>query len=328
MLGALPKGDWNGLTVLHTAASRVGALDFGFVPGAGGLDAQQMAKAGAHDVVFLVGADEISASSRGAFVVYIGSHGDARRPPRRRRPAGRGLYRESRDLCQHRRPRPAWPTAPPSRRARPARTGRFSAPFRRRWANPCPSTAEPSCAPGSMRRAPGFGHIDAIPGPTPAELASLPGGELGAAPSAPPIADFYLTNPIAPRLARPWPNARRSPSRGAPRKRRNEETSMIGPPALHSPDRRLKSLVLLVVVPGAASPIIILRRPQSLGGGAAAARTQRRRPVRPAAELRRHVQVPVQGNDHPDGANKGVFLIAPMVTFDPGACRLGGDPVR
>ena len=34
-----------------------------------------MAKAGAQDVVFLVGADEISVEP-GAFVVYIGSHGD------------------------------------------------------------------------------------------------------------------------------------------------------------------------------------------------------------------------------------------------------------
>jgi NADH-quinone oxidoreductase subunit G len=69
------KGDWNGFSVLHSAASRVGALDLGFVPGKGGMTAAQMAKAGALDVAFLLGADEIDIDT-GAFVVYIGSHGD------------------------------------------------------------------------------------------------------------------------------------------------------------------------------------------------------------------------------------------------------------
>ena len=50
--------------MLHTAASRVGALDIGFVPAAGGLSATQMAKAGALDVVFLLGADEIDDRAR------------------------------------------------------------------------------------------------------------------------------------------------------------------------------------------------------------------------------------------------------------------------
>jgi len=67
--------DWNGFSVLHTAAARVGALDVGFVPGEGGLSAQQMAAAGALDVVYLLGADEISIAP-GAFVIYQGSHGD------------------------------------------------------------------------------------------------------------------------------------------------------------------------------------------------------------------------------------------------------------
>ena len=48
-LGAVKDG-WNGFCVLHTAASRVGALDLGFVPGEGGLSARQMAAAGALDV--------------------------------------------------------------------------------------------------------------------------------------------------------------------------------------------------------------------------------------------------------------------------------------
>jgi NADH-quinone oxidoreductase subunit G len=79
-LGAV-REDWIGLGVLHTAASRVGGLDIGFVPGPGGLAAAGMAAAaaarGALDVLFLLGADEIVVPPEGAFVVYIGTHGDA-----------------------------------------------------------------------------------------------------------------------------------------------------------------------------------------------------------------------------------------------------------
>jgi NADH-quinone oxidoreductase subunit G len=73
-LGAV-KANWNGYGVLHSAASRVGALDLGFVPGEGGLNARQMAAFGTLDVLFLLGVDEIDIAP-GAFVVYIGTHGD------------------------------------------------------------------------------------------------------------------------------------------------------------------------------------------------------------------------------------------------------------
>jgi NADH-quinone oxidoreductase subunit G len=73
-LGVIKDG-WNGFNVLHNAASRVGGLDIGLVPGEGGLDALAMAKAGAGDLVFNLGADEIDIEA-GAFVVYIGTHGD------------------------------------------------------------------------------------------------------------------------------------------------------------------------------------------------------------------------------------------------------------
>lgn len=72
-IGAVKEG-WNGFSVLHTAASRVGALDLGLVPGEGGLTAQAMAKGGV-DVVFNLGADEIDVAP-GAFVIYQGTHGD------------------------------------------------------------------------------------------------------------------------------------------------------------------------------------------------------------------------------------------------------------
>jgi NADH-quinone oxidoreductase subunit G len=69
--------DWHGFNVLHTAASRVGALDLGFVPGPGaaGLDGMM---GGGVDVLWLLGADEFDTSRIGAntFVVYQGHHGD------------------------------------------------------------------------------------------------------------------------------------------------------------------------------------------------------------------------------------------------------------
>ena len=72
---------WNGLALLHNAAGRVGGLDIGFVPHAGGVcsaDQIGLAGKGALDVLFLLGADEYDMSATGkAFVVYVGTHGDA-----------------------------------------------------------------------------------------------------------------------------------------------------------------------------------------------------------------------------------------------------------
>jgi NADH-quinone oxidoreductase subunit G len=68
--------EWNGFAVLHTAAARVGGLDLGFVPGKGGRTAAEML--GQTEVLFLLGADELDMKKIGsAFVVYIGTHGDA-----------------------------------------------------------------------------------------------------------------------------------------------------------------------------------------------------------------------------------------------------------
>lgn len=77
--GVVAEG-WNGFSVLHTAASRVGGLDIGFVPEDGGLTTSQMlAAAGKGELLtlFLAGADEIDLEAIGsAFVVYVGTHGD------------------------------------------------------------------------------------------------------------------------------------------------------------------------------------------------------------------------------------------------------------
>jgi NADH-quinone oxidoreductase subunit G len=77
----LVREDWNGFNMLHTAAARVGGLDIGFVPGAGGRDVKGIIEGAENeviDVVYLLGADEIDTNRLGkAFVIYQGHHGDA-----------------------------------------------------------------------------------------------------------------------------------------------------------------------------------------------------------------------------------------------------------
>jgi NADH-quinone oxidoreductase subunit G len=77
----LVRDGWNGFNVLQTAASRVGGLDLGFLPGEGGRDVAgilQGASEGAIKLVYLLGADEIDMTPlERAFVIYQGHHGDA-----------------------------------------------------------------------------------------------------------------------------------------------------------------------------------------------------------------------------------------------------------
>ncbi|HEX8061983.1 MAG TPA: NADH-quinone oxidoreductase subunit NuoG [Allosphingosinicella sp.] len=64
-----------GFGLLHTAASRVGALDLGFVTD-GGMDTLRSRAAGLA-ALFLLGADEVDTSAfADTFTVYIGTHGD------------------------------------------------------------------------------------------------------------------------------------------------------------------------------------------------------------------------------------------------------------
>ncbi len=80
-LGCIKDG-WNGFNVLHNAASRVGALDIGFVPGKGGKDFRDIiagTKDGSIKALYLLGADEFSAKAATGwqtFVIYQGHHGD------------------------------------------------------------------------------------------------------------------------------------------------------------------------------------------------------------------------------------------------------------
>ncbi len=74
------KDGWNGFNILHSAASRVGGLDLGFLPESGGKDTCGIIEAcekGEIDLVYLLGADEIDFDRLGnAAVIYQGHHGD------------------------------------------------------------------------------------------------------------------------------------------------------------------------------------------------------------------------------------------------------------
>ncbi|MCW8952943.1 MAG: NADH-quinone oxidoreductase subunit NuoG [Rhodospirillales bacterium] len=79
-LGMIKDG-WNGFNVLHTAASRVGGMETGFVPANNGRDIDGIldgASKGEVEAIYLLGADEIDMARLGkAFVIYQGHHGDA-----------------------------------------------------------------------------------------------------------------------------------------------------------------------------------------------------------------------------------------------------------
>jgi NADH-quinone oxidoreductase subunit G len=191
------KNDWNGFSVLHTVASRVGALDIGFVPGAKGLNAAAMAQPGALDVLFLLGADEIDVSP-GAFVVYIGTHGDAGAHradvilPGAAYPEKSGLYVNTEGRVQMAN-RAAFP--PGEAREDWAILRALSDALHRKL---------PYDSLGQLRRAifaayPHLQRLDQIApsdGGTIRKLAEM-GGTPEPAPFRSPVEDFYLTNPIA-----------------------------------------------------------------------------------------------------------------------------------
>ena len=74
------REDWNGFNLLQYAASRVGALDLGFVPAKSGKDMAGIIQGIAKKeikFVYLLGVDEIDMKYFGeTFVVYQGHHGD------------------------------------------------------------------------------------------------------------------------------------------------------------------------------------------------------------------------------------------------------------
>jgi NADH-quinone oxidoreductase subunit G len=196
------------LAVLHTAAARVGGLDLGFVPAAGASSADRDACEGHSTCCSCSAPTRYDFSKKAPSSVYIGTHGDAG-APRRRHPAGCRLHREVGHLRQHRGPR----AARQPRRLRagrgPRRLGDPARALAMCSARSCRSIRSCSCARSSMP------STRTWRGSTRSGLADL--SDLRRSWRAPmtksatfasPIADFYLTNPIA-RASASWPNARR-----------------------------------------------------------------------------------------------------------------------
>lgn len=174
------------LLILHTAASRVGAMDIGAVAPNGMEDV-----AGA-DVIYNLGSDEVDIAA-GPFVIYQGSHGD------------RGAHRA--DIIF---PAAAYTEEPGlfvNTEGRPQLAQRASfAPgeAKENWAILRALSAEleatlPFDSITALRKAlvkevPHLGNTDEVPEN---EWQALPTGELGKAGFAPAVTDFYLTNPIS-----------------------------------------------------------------------------------------------------------------------------------
>ena len=188
---------WN---VLHTAASRVGGLDLGFVPGPGGKTARQLVAKGGADVLFLLGADEIDLTASKAFTVYLGTHGDrgAHRAdvvlPGAAYTEKNGIYVNTEGRVQL-----------GQRAVFPKGEGREDWAILRalseRLGKTLPYDTLDQLRAKLFADHPSFGRIDHVDGPAAAaglDLGKLGRkGELADAPFESAVADFYLTNPIA-----------------------------------------------------------------------------------------------------------------------------------
>jgi NADH-quinone oxidoreductase subunit G len=200
--GSPAEGGWSGFNVLHTAASRVAALDLKFVQGrdmAGILDG---ASKGEIDFVYLLGADEFDTARLGkAFVVYQGTHGDAGAHradvilPGAAYTEKEGLYANFEGRVQ-RAKRAAFP--PGEAKEDWAILRALSDVLGRRL----PYDDRDALRRAVLADAPhfaAFNEAPAHPGADPAIWGSI--GSVGPidakAPLASPVTDFYLTNPIA-----------------------------------------------------------------------------------------------------------------------------------
>ncbi|MBW8300080.1 MAG: NADH-quinone oxidoreductase subunit NuoG [Hydrogenophaga sp.] len=195
-VGAVSE-EWNGFAVLHTAASRVGGLDLGFVPGEGGVAAADMLAS--MDVLFLLGADELEFTRKAAkFTVYIGSHGD------------NGAHNADVILpgATYTEKSGTWVNTE-GRVQMGNRAGFAPGDAREDWAiiralSDVLGKKLPYDSLGALRAKlyadyPHFAALDEIAPGTGAEIAALAkkAGKMTKSAFASPVKDFYLTNPIA-----------------------------------------------------------------------------------------------------------------------------------
>jgi NADH-quinone oxidoreductase subunit G len=193
------KDGWNGWNVLHTAAGRIAGLDMGFLPGEGGKGASQMVQKGALDVLLLLGADEIELSKSDAFVVYLGTHGDAGAHradvilPGAAYTEKAGLYVNTEGRVQ-RGERAVFP------KGEAREDWAILRALSERLGAKLPYDSLEQLRAKLFADHPTFGQIDYAPGATPTsfDLSTLgSAGQLSDAPLSSPIKAFHLTNPIA-----------------------------------------------------------------------------------------------------------------------------------
>jgi len=195
-VGALKDG-WNGFGVLHHYASRVGALDIGFAPSDAGLSASQMTAFGTVDVLFLLGADNVTPAD-GTFVVYIGTHGD------------KGAHRADVILPGAAYTEKSGIFVNTEGRAQIAnRAGFPPGDAREDWAiiralselvgRKLGYDSLTALRQAMFARTPHLMRLDQIAPGSADDVRKLGGGDRGLerAPFTSPVADFYLTNPIA-----------------------------------------------------------------------------------------------------------------------------------
>jgi NADH-quinone oxidoreductase subunit G len=174
------------LLVLHTAASRVGAMDIG-ASNEGGIDAALAA-----EVIYNLGADEVEIPA-GAFVIYQGSHGD-RGAHRADVILPGAAYTEENGLFVNTEGRPQLAM----------RAGFAPGEAKENWAILRALSAELGAAlpfdslaqlrQKLVKAVPHLAKIDEVPENDWHPLATVP---LGSGGFTPAITDFYLTNPIA-----------------------------------------------------------------------------------------------------------------------------------
>ena len=193
------KDGWNGFNVLNTAASRVGGLDMGFIPGKGGLSAKDMVKAGALDVLFLLGADEIDTAESDAFVVYMGTHGDAGAHKADVILPG-AAYTEKAGLYVNMEGRVQMANRAVFPKGEAREDWAILRALSERLGQTLPYDNLTALRKKLIGDHPTFGQVDYAPGSIPAKLDLSKLGKKGKTSDAAfvsPIADFYQTNPIA-----------------------------------------------------------------------------------------------------------------------------------
>ncbi len=183
---AIASNTESGLIVLHTAASRVGAMDVDATNESG------MEAVNAADVIYNLGADEVEIGE-GAFVIYQGSHGD-RGAHRADVILPGAAYTEENGLFVNTEGRPQLAV----------RAGFAPGEAKENWAILRALSAElgatlPYDTLAQLRTSllesvPHLARIDEV---IENEAAALQAGKLGEASFRNAIKDFYLTNPIA-----------------------------------------------------------------------------------------------------------------------------------